>query len=72
MRKASEAMPMQLAEDWAAPLKPREGRSMKEASRHKTVRIRNFKKSRQLIDEAMAAGQRGCDKQPNKRGAESI
>ena len=53
-RKANFAMPLQLTEYWTAPLKPHEGRSMKEASSHITVRIRNLKKSRQLIDESMA------------------
>ena len=44
---------------------------MKEASRHRTVRIRNLKKLRQLIDERVVSAQRGCDKQ-TKGGAKSI
>ena len=52
------------------PLKPHEGRSMKEASSLKTIRIRNLKKSRQVIDGGPS--QRGCDKQTDKRGAPNL
>jgi hypothetical protein len=40
---------------------------MKEASRHKTVRIRNFKNSRQLIDESMPVKEGETNKQKGRR-----